>query len=194
MSRKTTSAAATKPLLFGDKQGDTERAAMSNPFLGDALDPGAVPGYSEKVRANDVAAGRLTASQREAALKAIGAEPGKLPVRLAWVRAAGLDGNVNGNVLVAASEFQRQGYRPATKEDLEAHGYTLPPSAHIAADGTIRREDVALWITDGAHAEQLDRWRKEMLDDFHAIKPSEGADTGTPIEVLEYTRESDFTI
>jgi hypothetical protein len=55
--------------------------------------------------------------------------------------------------------YLRQGYRPATTEDLEELGFGLPVTAEVTSDGQIRREDTLLFIVDGERAKELEAER-----------------------------------
>src|SRR5690606_14892885 len=59
---------------------------------------------------------------------------------------------------------EQEGWRPATKADLDNRGFGMPPTAHVAADGTIRRLDTALYIRDGEVARKWERIRAEAAE------------------------------
>ena len=118
-----------KPLLYGDATIDAKRLLEELPA---AEDNSYVPGYSEKRRANEVRVKE-------------GHEPLPLP-RLQWIPI----GTVSGDAAPTRDtmQFYRLGYRFMTKDVLEGMGFELPPAAHVAADGTIRREDLGLACVD----------------------------------------------
>jgi hypothetical protein len=154
-----------KPLLFGSDYGaDVER--MLNATEEMQGDPGWIPGYSEQVRANEIGGidptlenfttdRRMKSADgvqlREHYIKKYG-EPKPLPVRLKWVRVVGMDGTENQNVRTDMITYLADGYRPVTLAELRGFGYGMPPAATEAADGTIRRGDVALMAVDAERA------------------------------------------
>lgn len=156
-----------KPLLYSDERSDAERFDPKR-FRG-SLDPSRVPGYSEIVRANDIdkADDLLFREQnnytKEEAFEIVGAEPQPLPVEFQWLRVSGPGG---ADSSTAAREIDnkknQEGFRLATSEDLERHGYGFPPTAREAEDGSIRRgPDVALFIRSGEVARMWKRHKAE---------------------------------
>jgi hypothetical protein len=76
-------------------------------------------------------------------------------------------------------QYRRDGYRPATVEDLNRLGFGMPVAAQILPDGSIQREDTALFIVDGDRArkneaERLQRNRE--VDDLQDEKGQHGQD------------------
>lgn len=159
-----------KPLLFGTDYGqEIERLLSSSEEMQN--DPGWIPGYSEQLRANEIAGidntlenfttdrrmkNRDGVQLREAYLRQYG-EPKPLPGRFKWVRVAGMDGTENNNVRTDLRPYWIDGYRPATEEMLKSLGYGKPPAAEVAADGTLRRGDVALMFVDEKGARAIDQ-------------------------------------
>ena len=162
--------ARTKPLLFGTTYADEiERLAA----LGETMenDAGYIPGYSEQVRANEIAKidptiENFTTSRhiktkeglnlRDHYLKKYG-DPRPLPVRFKWVRVEDMRGDEGApNVRKDLLPYLKDGYKIATQDDLNAHSYGMPPAANVAADGTIRRGDVALMVVDAEGAARAD--------------------------------------
>lgn len=165
--------AKQKPLLFGDTEAAVE--AQAQYAFEREETPDYIPGYTEQIQANAVndargSSGMATTARKEHYFKQFGVAPKELPVKLTWVRALGLDGAVNSNVRVQQSEYRKRGYRPATEEDLKTHGYGLPPTAEVAADGSIRRNDVALWVVDGEQAKAYDRFVARKNAEFHSME------------------------
>ena len=128
--------APQKPMLFGSAFFDAQALEDIEKFEGDNFDWSYVPGYSEQRRINEL-------SIRD----------GRKPIaidKLYWARASRVDGtNVDYREAVTVS---RLGYRACTIEDLKERGWGMPPSAHVAADGSIRREDTVLAIVDSSRA------------------------------------------
>ncbi len=180
-----------KPLLFGSTQGDTE-AMESYPSLFADNDPSYIPGYAERVRANEIASNpNLSTAAREAALRSIGATPGPLPLETMWIRISGVNGERSANADISAAEYKRRGYRLATVDDLKVlSDGVVPPAAHIDADGTIRREDVALFVIDAKRAQALERERLEWNKNYHTMQNSEGRSGGVVITSTEESRET----
>lgn len=157
-----------KPTLFSDSRDDTQRF---DPRLHRGeLDPGRIEGYSEIIKANDLAkADPLTFRERngfslEEAYRRVGASPRELDVEFAWLPASSPTG---GTLSQAAAQqldhYQnREGFRLATMEDIDERGFQLPLTAHEAPDGTIRRgSDVALYVRSGEVARMWESYRAE---------------------------------
>lgn len=136
--------------------------------------PDYIPGYTERVMANDIAkadpllfreAHRTSkgAKTQEELYREIGAEPGPLPVELTWLRVSSPSGGNSYSADVKMAEAtQQHGFRKATVDDLKLYGFGFPPAAHKEPDGTIRRLDVALYIR---HGEVARWWEKHMADE-----------------------------
>ena len=142
-----------KPLLFGDKTFDAERLD-DVAFAEDNWDYSYVPGYSEQRRENEL----LVKDGKKAT-----------PIdKLYWARVGGVDGGTPDYRQRVGT--QRLGYRACTVEDLKERGWAFPPAAYEAADGTIRRDDLALAIVDNARAEK-NRVRQEHINaEFHGTQ------------------------
>lgn len=186
---------AKKPLLFGVQTNDSEVKHFADEYAYENFDPSYVPGYGEQQKANDIATSQqLTTAQKAAYYQRYGKQPGQMPAELMWVRVSGVNGAHSTNAAITATEYRRKGYRQATVADLEKHGWGMPPTAHVEADGSIRREDVALWIVDGERARYNAAEQAAINAEFHALKPSEGHGTSTPIEVIEHSHDPNFTL
>ena len=188
----------TKPLLFGTSLiEDIERMASQSEMM--ESEPGYIPGYSEQVRANEIAnidpsVDNFTTSKhikidglnlRDHYLKMYGT-PKPLPVRFKWVRVEDMRGEENApNVRKDLLPYLKDGYKVAKTEDLERFNYGVPPAAVVGADGTIRRGDVALMVVDAEGAARSD-----------ARKARENADresgAGYPGISVERNRESNY--
>lgn len=143
-----------KPLLFGDARIEATAIEDIERFEDQGFDWSYVPGYSEQRIMNEHAV-------RD------GHKPMPLD-RLYWARVARTDGSdVDYREAVNTA---RLGYRACTIEDLKERGWGMPPAAHVAEDGTIRRQDVALAIVDE------DRARRNRVRQEHANAEFEGRD------------------
>lgn len=191
-------ATRSKPLLFGESlEKEVERAFDASSYAAEASDPAWIPGYSEMIRARDILKaeyGSLTFRQRDKLLRDLGVTEYKAPsVDLMWGRVVGLDGQENDNVRLDMRAHKRDGYRVITKSELEALGYSVPESAHVEADGTIRRGDVALMAVDAERASANDKRRREEAAEREGQEGTFGSETGTFISV-EAQRDRDFTL
>ena len=137
-----------KPLLFGDPVPDAERMEQAR-FLRHKWDRSYVPVYSERQVENEI---RVKD----------GLDPIPGP-RLIWLPISNLDGsNVDGMRL---SPYTMLGYTWMTKQHLDHYGFGMPPAAHLAEDGTIRREDSALAFVNADIADLNRKHRREDLDE-----------------------------
>jgi hypothetical protein len=126
-----------KPLLFGkapktdaEKHHDTEashKASLTEPPEG-GWDSAYVEGFSDQRHMNEK-------------LKAKGQKPIDLPANLAWVP----------KEYKGFMPWQKLGYRVITDAQpdrtsnlLNQHGWGFPPAGHVAADGTIAKDDMLL--------------------------------------------------
>lgn len=168
--------AKSKPALFPENY-DTSRF---DPSRRAGSDPSRIPGYSERVQANDVAAAddlmfrnahrdAKNISTKEDVYRQIGTSPGKLPVEFAWLRVNGPGGANSPTANAEVDSYMTdQGYIPCTKDkfDLLAaeYGYSFNSAAwRVAEDGTIRRGyDVALFYRRGDVAEM---WKKALAEE-----------------------------
>ena len=141
---------AKKPLLYGDGVLDAQQLEDIAKFEDDGFDYSYVPGYSEARRRNEHAV-----------------RDGRKPIpmdKLYWARSSRPDGsNVDYREAVTVS---RLGYRACTLDDLRERGWGMPPAAHVAADGSIRREDTVLAIVDNDIARRNQRRQQENTAAF----------------------------
>lgn len=139
--------ATQKPLLFGNARLDATAIDEIEKFEQENFDWSYVPGYSEQRRINEH---RVRDGQKAMPMD-----------KLYWVRVERTDGSdVDYR---EATTVSRLGYRACTIDDLKERGWGMPPTAHVAADGTIRREDVALAIVDNDRATKNQR-RQEVAN------------------------------
>lgn len=153
-----------KPILWGDKTFDAERIEEYR-RLERNWDRSYVPGYSEIRRDNEIRV-----------------KEGDKPIphdRLQWVRVSRTGGNdVDHKDLL---EWGMLGYQFCTEDDLLERGWKMPPTAHVAADGTIRREDLALAIVDKETARLNKEYQEQKTRDAR-----QGLSSSNPeIEVVE---------
>lgn len=156
---KTDSTPSQKPLLFGNAMFDATALEDIEKFEGESFDWSYVPGYSEQRKINELRV-----------------RDGKKPIemdKLYWPRASRIDGtNVDYREAVTVS---RLGYRACTVEDLKERGWGMPPAAHVAADGTIRREDTVLAIVDSDRAAKNLKKQNEINAEFEARSMEDNA-------------------
>lgn len=167
-----------KPVLFPDTRTDAEKF---DPRLHRGhLDPSRIPGYSEIVQANDVAKADdlLFRSKNDGRVKEdlyrqLGASPETLEVEFAWLPVSGVAGGESSHVYRQLDQYMnQQGFRLATREDLDAYGYGFPPTAREAEDGTIRRgPDVALYVRSGEVARMWEAFKRETQDALEGKSP-----------------------
>lgn len=144
-----------KPLLFGNARLDATALEDIEKFEGEGFDYSYVPGYSEQRRINEHAV-------RD------GHKPQPLD-KLYWARATRTDGtNVDYR---EATTVVRLGYRACTIDDLRERGWGMPPAAHIAADGSIRREDTVLAIVDSGTAQKNKNRQERANAEFEGQNP-----------------------
>jgi hypothetical protein len=188
--------AKDKPLLWGANTSVNVQEHEANEFAYEHFSPAWVPGYDEHLKANEIAQNPLlTQAQKEHLFSVIGAGPKKLPIRVAWVRVTAPDGGRSYNANVDLSSWRRRGYRPANVETLTAAGMRVPDTAWIDSDGTIRREDTALWFVDEERAARGDRERDRFNAEFHALKAAPTGNAEVPyIEVEEQAQHRQLTL
>ena len=157
-----------KPLLLGDATFDAQRMEDIESIHAN-WDNSYVPGYSE-------------ARQRNELLQRDGKKPVPIP-RAQWVPI----GNVKGGAIDrrAILPYARLGYQWTTTDDLESLGWGMPPTAYVAEDGTIRREDTALAHVSAERAAYNAAKQKRENEVFHATPTGEG-----PVETLEDESQS----
>lgn len=165
-----------KPLLFAEPKSDAEKFDPRK-HRG-ALDPSRIPGYSEIVMANEIeATDDLTfrnahrdnpyISTKEDVYRSIGQTPRELDVEFAWLPVSGAAGARSASVdRVLDSYMHQEGFRLATREDLESRGFGFPPAGREAEDGKIRRgSDVALFVRSSEVAQM---WHDYKLEEQKA--------------------------
>jgi hypothetical protein len=166
---------ALKPTLFTNEDRFDPKAQNGT------SDPGRIEGYSEIVRANDLAKADdykfreiHGGKTKEDVYKVIGASPRELDCEFGWLP---ISGGAGGSMSQAASQqldhyMSREGFVLANEADLTSRGFRLPPTAHIAADGTIRRgSDVALYIRSGEVARKWERYKADLAAEAENALP-----------------------
>lgn len=163
-----------KPLLFGKESSAQDEvlvrleAGEFDDTIKPFYDASSVPGHAELTLANDMDEGDLPEHVKESYYKRFGTGPKPLPAELRWVRTHGPDGGRSHNADVAKMRDLREGYRPATVDDLRRAGYGNPITGQVLPDGTIRREDTTLFIVDGERARQLDAEKRRAAREADA--------------------------
>lgn len=170
-----------KPLLWSDYD---PLAYDPDVWEARSLDPSRIPGYSETVQANDVAkADDFVFQQRqrefgvgdnrfwnkEKVYEVIGAHPRELEVDFAWLPISGPGGgSLSPDQARQLDHYMnREGYRRITVKDeadfTSQFGYPFPPTAHVEADGSIRRGvDLALYARPGEVARKWEQKHMQM--------------------------------
>lgn len=158
-----------KPMVFAtpsSKQDEVIEEIASGEYRDSVIkpfyDPSSVPGHAELVMARDIEKGRnLPERVKQSYYHRFGTEPKPLPAELRWIRETGPDGRRSYNADVSKMQYLRDGYRPASVDDLRRVGYGLPVAAEVLPDGSIRREDTRLYIVDGVRARELEQQANE---------------------------------
>lgn len=179
---------AGKPAIFANYEADPVQAFDPRGYEID--DASWIPGYSEIVRANEIAAADdhvwntqhyETGITKKQMYQVIGADPRPLPVVFRWLRVVGINGGNSPNADRDRRPFTDRGYRPVRKEDLEQWGIGFPPTAHVDASGMIRRDDVALFVVDGRREKSFRDWERQQIAEAEATSQRAGKDTGVAI-------------
>jgi hypothetical protein len=162
-----------KPMILTDyaKENDDDIEALiaRNRQLEDDFDPMYIAGYTEVLKANSIKEAdsldwankyEKTNLTKSKVYDIIGAQPHEIPLRFTAIRVVGMDGTHNANVSRDLAEYTRWGYKPATVQDhFRPHGFTPPLGYTVQTDGTLRRDDLQLFVVD-ARAEKA---RLELL-------------------------------
>lgn len=142
------SSAPSKPLLFAQNPFTDERLSRLEQIEQD-WDGTYVPGYSEAKRENEI---REARGQK------------KVPMpRLYWARVSSGDEYVKPTDQGMMGTL-RLGYKAMGTDDLESHGFGMPPDAHVDEQGLIRRGDTALFYIDEDRA-AANRERQRRLNE-----------------------------
>lgn len=175
----TTTPTPEKPLLFADERSDAEKFDPAR-HRGH-LDPSRIPGYSEIVQANDIAASDALIFRdrnkmtQEDAYRIIGAEPQTLDVEFQWLPVSGTAGAPSDAQARALDRYQTQeGFRLATEEFLRSQPWFrgMPPLGRVAEDGTIRRgADVALFWRPGEVARKWEAFKIAEAREMEGLPP-----------------------
>lgn len=165
----------TKPVLFSEDYV----ATRFDPRSRTAQDPSRIEGWSETVRANDIAKADdlrfreahvdgTVIKTKEDAYKVIGAKPAELPVEFVWLRVNGPGGAHSASAAVEIDSYTAdKGFVLCTRDKFtaleEAYGYKFNHASwRVAEDGMIRRgADVALFFRSGEVAKMWEQYRVE---------------------------------
>lgn len=106
-----------------------------------------VPGFSDMRRARDLELAAVASGKKlkhEANIQA-------LPVNMRWTRTHDVKGAPDGRKQIATGNL---GYRTVNKDQIGKETWLtkLPPGATVDADGSIRKGDTILMVTDGKTA------------------------------------------
>jgi hypothetical protein len=127
--------------------GDVLDEPAFHDIAGSANDLTYVPGFSDMRRARDLELAAVASGQKpkhEAKLT-------PLPVNVRWTRSTTPKGAPDGRKQISTANL---GYRTANKDQIGKTDWltALPPGATIEADGSIRKGDTILMVTDGKTA------------------------------------------
>lgn len=156
-----------KPLIFEKNPFEDERLDDIE-FSTANFDPSYIPGYGERRNENQHRA-------REG--KPLLASP-----RLQWVRIVKKSGLQVTESDEGMLDWLKLGYRACGVDDLESLGFGFPPTAHVGADGLIRRGDLALFYVGEDRAERNRIRQKRINEEFATREPLAG-DTNEIYEV-----------
>ncbi len=159
-----------KPLIFERNPFDDERLDDIE-FSAANFDPSYIPGYGEKRNDNQ---------DRARAGKPLIPLP-----RLQWVRIAKKGGFQVNESDEGMLDWLKLGYRACGVDDLASLGFGFPPTAHVGADGLIRRGDLALFFVAEDRAERNRLRQKRINEEFVTREPL----TGNTDEIYEVTKD-----
>ena len=157
-----------KPVLFAKP---TPHNAGLPARVRERLGPDYIPGYSERVMANDLDTSTVLTTEVKGKYnrRDFGTGPGTIPVEFKWVRVSGPTGDESYSATQDRYEYVKRGYIAVevTSEDdfAKQFGYAgvtgFPPAAHVGADGLVRHRDSALYYVDRKTADRLEQERIE---------------------------------
>ena len=177
--------AKQKPVILSDYKSDTDDFGFDPSIFGETNDPYYIPGYTEQCKANDVEKAddfRFREQHQSDGItkqklydEVIKCQPRALPYVFSWLRVIGIDGTANANVVRDMYEYTKRGYKKVNwHEDQErifsANGWGMPPGAVIEADGTVRRDDLALFVVDGRAERAWEKWLAEYTASLESSK------------------------
>jgi hypothetical protein len=156
-----------KPLIFETNPFDEERLDDIE-FAAHQFDPSYVPGYGEKRNEN-----QLRGRDKKPLLE--------MP-RLQWVRITKKSGLQVTESDEGMLDWLKLGYKACGVDDLHNMGYGFPPTAHVGADGLIRRGDLALFFVGEDRAER-NRLRQKRINEEFASREIMAGPTDSVYEV-----------
>lgn len=157
-----------KPFLFAKP---TAHDAALPARVRERLGPDYIPGYSERVMANDLDTSTVltTEIKEKYNRRDFGVGPGVIPIEFKWVRVSGPTGEDSYSATQDRYEYVKRGYI-AVEVDSEKDfvnqfryaGVTgFPPAAQIGPDHLVRHRDSALYYVDRKTADRLEQERIE---------------------------------
>jgi hypothetical protein len=195
---------AKKPVILTNydrvAEDEVEELIARNRQLEDSYDPYYIPGYTEIVKANEIANAddhvwherySKTDITKAKVLAGIGANPQPLPVNFTPLRVSSADGTSNANVTRDLMPYSRWGYRPAIwPEDFTKHGFGQPPGYTVRQDGTLHRDDLQLFVVDG----RAERARQESLAREARARENPESKNGSGVEFTGTTEQYSETV
>ena len=147
---------AKKPLVLADDTPVDQRF-QAEQYTWEEQDASYIPGYSEIVKANDIATSeRLSTEQKERYYQRWSTGPRRLPFEFVYLRMTNAAGGVSHSAAVDRMVYNQAGYTICKKDDFLALKDRFPEillgtpwdngSATLEPDGTIRRLDSALFV------------------------------------------------
>ena len=156
-----------KPLIFETNPFDEERLDDIE-FASAQFDPSYIPGYGEKRNENQM---------RGRDRKPLMGMP-----RLQWVRISKKSGIQVNESDEGMLDWLKLGYKACGVDDLQNMGFGFPPTAHVGADGLIRRGDLALFFVGEDRAER-NRLRQKRINEEFASRELQAGPTEAVYEV-----------
>jgi hypothetical protein len=121
-----------------------------------------VPGFSDMRRARDLELAAVASGKKE--LRDAKLEP--LPVNMRWTRHSTVRGEPDGRKQMTSGNL---GYAAVNKDEVGKHEWlkAMPPGATVGADGSIRKGDTMLMVTDGKTAARNAARKAVQTDRMH---------------------------
>ena len=182
-----------KPLLFAELD---KVDGLIPRRIREKLGSDYIPGYSEKVMANDLATSKIITQDVKDKYnrRDFGTGPSTLPFEFKWVRVTGQKGEMSHSADEDAYQYTKQGYRPVKVEsEADFHdqfGFGFPPAGRIGEDGMIRHRDVALFYVDRQTADRLEAERMEANRRLLGHNQPGGE---SPAQLYDFEEEDAFT-
>lgn len=161
-----------KPLAFPDADEPAEVYDEDYAMAAErGRDPSWVPGYSNKVKANDLSKSEeLSRTDKEDYYQRFGTAPeNEMPYQFKWVRYSGPNGGNSNTANQNVATYKQKGYRFVTEDmvgqiQAKMPDFEIPPAASPDENGIVSRMDTALMVVDGERARALKQERQRKAD------------------------------